>query len=94
MFSAAFHEGNKAEPHYTASFEPKLNEAPWAPQDAARKRAAGQEEARQKRGTVRAPFLNAGELALRCRRYIIAGKVAGAWGKLGGVGEELMHLAH
>ena len=94
MFPAALRDGERADPPYASSFGPKLNEAPLAPQGAARKRAAEQGEARQKRNAVYTPFLNAGQLALRCLRYIIAAEVAGVWQKPGGVGAAIMHLSH
>ena len=93
-FSAALHEGDKAEPSYKAFLEPKHSEAPWALKDAARKRAADQEEPRQKQNSARASCSNTGQLAIRSPRYIIASEVACAWQKLGGLGAALAHLAH
>ena len=38
-------------------------------------------------------FLNTGQLALAYLRYIIAGELAGAWGKFDGLGAPLSNLA-
>ena len=38
-------------------------------------------------------FLNAGQLALAFSRYVIAGEIAGAWAKFGGLGALLSNLA-
>ena len=48
MCSAARREGVKVEPTYPASLQPKINDAPLVPQDAAHERADEQEKARQK----------------------------------------------
>ena len=94
MFPADLHGGDNAEPSYTASWEPTLNGAPWAPRDAARNHAAEQGKARQKRRAVGTSPLDAGQLALHYLRYITAGEVAGAWQRPGGVVAALTHLVH
>ena len=76
MFSASLRERDGAEIQNTAFLEPNLYKAPRAPQDAAQKRAAGQEKTPQKRGAVRTPFLNAALLALHYPRYIVTDEVA------------------
>ena len=75
-----------AGPPYAAFLEPNLHAAPTAPQAAAHKRAAEQEQAPQKRGAVRTPVLHAAQLSLRYPRYIVADEVAGvkAWRYGGG----------
>ena len=78
MSSAAFREGRKAEPRVTASIGTKLRQAPWALQDAAHERAAGQEKSRQRRNSVRAPFLSSGKHGFLYLRHDIAGEVVGA----------------
>ena len=93
MFSAALHEGVRADPPFTAVLEPKISEAPWAPQGAAHKRANEQERARHA-DALQPPVLNAAQPALHYPRYIIAVEVAGAWQRLGGMGAALTRLAH
>ena len=68
----------------------RLREVPWAPQDPLRRRAFGTEHARQERNGARVPF----QLALHYLRFIIAGGVADAWAKFGGLGVTLSNLAH
>ena len=46
------------------------------------------------KNVARTPFLNSAQLAPHYLRYIVAGEVAGAWWKRGGVGAAQTHLAH
>ena len=93
LFSEALYEGPKAIPPYTPFVAPKLWEAPWALQGPAHKRAIEAERRRQKRSAVKTSFLNTGQLALSYLRYVIAGDLAGAWTKFGGLGAMLTNLA-
>ena len=83
--SAALYEGDKAWPQYAAFLVPELDEAPWAPRDAARKRPEEQEKVRRERNAVRTSFLNAGHLAFHYLQYIIAGEPKGGGPKGGGL---------
>ena len=83
-----------AELPYTAFPGPNLNEASLTLQDAARKRTAGQDEARQEQNSVRAPFLNTGRIGLHYLHCITVGEVAGAWGKLRETVAALTHVVH
>ena len=94
VFSAALHGGVEAEPPYTAFLGPELHEAPWAPQEAARRRANKREKARQERSAARAALLNSAQPATHCLRCIIAGEVARAWQRFGVMGAARTHLAH
>ena len=51
-FSAALPEGDKAEPPHKAFLGPKLEEAPWTPEDAAHKRTADPGRVRRKRDAL------------------------------------------
>ena len=93
IFSEALYEGSKAIPPYTPFVAPKLWEAPWTLQDPAHKRAIEAERNRQKRNAVKTSFLNTGQLCLAYLRYIVAGELAGAWTKFGGLGAMLTNLA-
>ena len=48
LFSASMQEGGMADPPYTPFLTPKLSEAPWAPQEPPRKRAAEAERSRER----------------------------------------------
>ena len=91
--SAALREGFKSTPPHTPFLAPKINEAPLALQGPTHKRATEAERSRQKRNDVKTSFLNTGQLALALLHYIIAGEIAGAWAKFGGLGALLTNLA-
>ena len=77
LSSEALRESSKACPPYFPFFPPKLGGAPWAPQDPARRRAAGAEKVRQRRSGAQLSFLDTGRLAAPYLRYVVAGEVAG-----------------
>ena len=93
IFSEALRGGSKATPPYTPFLAPKLGESPSAPHDPARKRAFEAGGNRQERNAAKPSFLNTGQLALAYLRYIIAGELAGAWNKFGGLGALSTNLA-
>ena len=73
-------------PPYAPFFPPKLGDAPSAPQDPARGRAADADEARRRRNEVETSFLDTGKPALSHLRYIAAEEIAGHREKFAGSG--------
>ena len=86
LIPEALREGSKAAPSYTPLLAPKSGEAPWAIQDPAHGRAYEGEKSRQRRNDVETSYLNTRHLELAYLRYIVAGEIAGAWEKCGGLG--------
>ena len=84
LFSQALTGGGTAIPPHAPFAPPRIAEFPRASQAPARKRAVAAERNRQLCGIVKTGLLDAGMLASRRLRYIVAGEVAGAWKELGG----------
>ena len=80
-------------PPYTPYPAPKLMDAPWTPKGADVKRAVQLAEAKQKRYGVKENYPSLAQLALAHLRAIVAGEVAGAWEKFGGLGAQLNNMA-
>ena len=80
-------------PPYTPYPAPKLMDAPWTPKGADVKRAAQAAEAKQKRSGVKESYPSLAQLMLAHLRAIVAGEVAGAWQKFGGLGAQLNNMA-
>ena len=89
LFSAAMSEPQSADLPYTASIGPKPvrcnTDCPGVPKV---------EKVRQRWNGAKTELLNAGHLALSFLRYFVAGKVAGASTKFGGLATMLANLAH
>ena len=92
LFSAAFYEGRAAEPPNIPFFASGFHEAPLAPQDPVCHRSCKAERSREKQNGERTPCLNARQLALQSRRFIVARQVADALSKFGGMGAKLTNL--
>ena len=73
-------------PPYTPYPAPKLMGAPWTPKGADVKRAAQAAETKQRKLGVKESYPSLAQLALAPFRAIVAGEVAGAWEKFGGLG--------
>ena len=80
-------------PPYTPYPAPKLMDAPWTPKGADVKRAAQSAEAKQKRYGVKESYPSLAQLMLAHLRAIVAGEIAGAWEKFGGLGAQLNNMA-
>ena len=80
-------------PPYTPYPAPKLMDAPWAPKGADVKRAAQAAETKQRKFGAEESYPSLARLTLAHLRAIVAGEVAGAYEKFGGLGAQLNNMA-
>ena len=86
FFTKSKFEADAAVPPYTPYPAPKLMESPWTPGGVDVERAAEASEAKRKKFGVEVSYPSLARLVLPQLRVIIAGEVAGAWGRFGGLG--------
>ena len=80
-------------PPYTPYPAPKLVERPWTPNGADAIRAAATAGAKQRMFGAKESYPPLPQLVLAQPRAMVAGEIAGAWGKFGGLGSQLTNLA-
>ena len=93
-FSKELSEAQSAYPPYSPFCVRSPMEVPWRIDSPAHARAWEDEKARQARYNQPNPCPNAAQAVLYRLRIIIAGDIAGAWEKFGGLGAQLGLLAY
>ena len=81
------------EPPFVTYSVPRLHMEPRLLPNAQFKRAMGDDVARQKTFGARRPFPSLGQLISARSRFVVAGELAGAWGRSEGIGAEWANLA-
>ena len=92
FFTKLSYEAAAMEPPFTPYPAPDVRSEPWTPHALDVKRAIEAEVAKQKKYGVKKPYVRMDHMALAMIRMIVAGEIAGAWKKFGGLSLQLQNL--
>ena len=93
FFTRLSYEAAATEPPFTPYPAPDIRSEPWTPHALDVKRAIDAEMTKQKKYGVKKPYVRIDHMALAFIRMIVAGEIAGAWKRFGGLGPQLQNLA-
>ena len=93
FFTKLSYEAAATEPPFTPYPAPDIRSEPWTPHALDVKRAIEAEMTKQKKYGVKKPYVRIDHMALAFIRMIVAGEIAGAWKRFGGLGPQLQNLA-
>ena len=92
FFTKLSYEAAATEPPFTPYPAPDIRSEPWTPHALDVKRAIDAEVTKQKKYGVKNPYVRVDHMALAMIRMIVAGEIAGAWKKFGGLSLQLQNL--